>query len=87
MVKPSKAFVPQAEDISASSREIFQVGSLFASLLSKRETDRILKFGLQSTVGRIPIKTYFGAKIQMQDKVSLDFQAIWLLAIFVKYLS
>ena len=59
MVKPSKAFVPQAEDISASSREIFQVGSLFASLLSKRETDRILKFGLQSTVGRIPIKTYF----------------------------
>ena len=60
MVKPSKAFVPQAEDISASSsREIFQVGSLFASLLSKRETDRILKFGLQSTVGKIPTKTYF----------------------------
>ena len=63
MVKPSKAFVPQAEDISASSREIFQVGSLFASLLSKRETDRILKFGLQSTVGRIPIKAYFCAKM------------------------
>ena len=56
MVKPSKAFVPQAEDISASSREIFQVGSLFASLLSKRETDRILKFGFLYTKGKITLK-------------------------------
>ena len=50
MVKPSKAFVPQAED---SPRKIFQVGSLFASLLSKRETDRILKFGFLYTKGKI----------------------------------
>ena len=50
MVKPSKAFVPQAED---SARKIFQVESLFASLLSKRETDRILKFSFQCTVGKM----------------------------------
>ena len=53
MVKPSKAFVPQAED---SPRKIFQVGSLFASLLSKRETDRILKFGFLYTKGKITKK-------------------------------
>ena len=53
MVKPSKAFVPQAED---SARKIFQVESLFASLLSKRETDRILKFSFQCTVGKMTKK-------------------------------
>ena len=68
MVKPSKAFVPQAED---SPRKIFQVGSLFASLLSKRETDRILKFSLQCTKGKITKKI---VKIQFDEFLNQNYK-------------
>ena len=69
MVKPSKAFVPQAED---SPRKIFQVGSLFASLLSKRETDRILKIGFLYTIGKslkIFVKIQFDEFLKENSKL------------------